>query len=159
MIESSLDTIVSKPKLRHSADTTKAVTTKPVLPFTGEDYSSESINSTVRFKMNHEYPEWHKRAACGDKPQEWFFGGEEQPGKQRHRPTLSMPEVKRAKAICHTCPVMMICQTYALENREEFGVWGGTTKRDRDRWWRENGITVMSENHEETQFDTFSESA
>lgn len=107
----------------------------------------------MAFKMSHEYPLWHLDAACSTKPQEWFFGGEEQPGKRRHRPTLSMPEIKRAKAICNNCPVMLECQTYALENREEFGVWGGTTKRDRDRWWKEHGVIDIVADEDLNEFD------
>lgn len=142
---SDASSIRSIPKLRKSADSTKTSTTQPVLPYTGKDFSSESINSAMMFKMTHEYPDWHKRAECG-KPQydqEMFFGGDELPGKRRHRPTMTMSEVQRAKAICNTCPVMLACQTYALEHHEEFGIWGGTTKRDRDRWWKEQGVHHM----------------
>lgn len=98
------------------------------------------MTSAVSFMMGHDYPAWHQQGSCNDKPQEWFFGGEEQPGKQRHRPTLSMSEVKRAKAICGTCPVMIQCLEFALSNREEFGVWGGSTGRDRAKWWREHDV-------------------
>jgi WhiB family redox-sensing transcriptional regulator len=108
----------------------------------------------MAFKMTHEYPEWHEHGVCRDHSQETFFGGEEQPGKKRHRPTMTMSEVQRAKAICNTCPVMLECQTYALENHEEFGVWGGTTKRDRDRWWKEHGVSHMDAYTHDEGFDT-----
>jgi len=37
-----------------------------------------------------------------------------------------------AKRVCAGCPVRRECLTYALsEPRERFGIWGGTTARDR----------------------------
>jgi WhiB family redox-sensing transcriptional regulator len=102
------------------------------------------MTSAVDFMMSHDYPEWHEQARCADKPQEWFFGGEEQPGKARHRPSLSMSEVRRAKAVCFLCPVQMECLDYALTHHEEFGVWGGSTSRDRARYWREHGEEAQS---------------
>lgn len=38
---------------------------------------------------------------------------------------------KRAKAICFRCPVRAECLADALDNRVEFGVWGGMTERER----------------------------
>lgn len=38
---------------------------------------------------------------------------------------------RQAKAVCHECPVIRECRSYALNNREEFGVWGGTSEADR----------------------------
>jgi WhiB family redox-sensing transcriptional regulator len=36
-----------------------------------------------------------------------------------------------AKAICQRCPVIAECLADALDNRMEFGVWGGMTERER----------------------------
>ena len=35
-----------------------------------------------------------------------------------------------AKAVCKTCPYVMRCLLYAIENGEP-GIWGGTTESDR----------------------------
>lgn len=56
-----------------------------------------------------------------------------------------MSEVKRARAICNMCPVMIECLEYAIVNREEFGVWGGSTARDRAKWWREHNVEIQAE--------------
>jgi WhiB family redox-sensing transcriptional regulator len=40
-------------------------------------------------------------------------------------------EQNRAKAICLACPVRTECLADALDNRIEFGVWGGMTERER----------------------------
>jgi WhiB family redox-sensing transcriptional regulator len=37
----------------------------------------------------------------------------------------------RAKAVCFGCPVRAECLADALDNRVEFGVWGGLTERER----------------------------
>jgi WhiB family redox-sensing transcriptional regulator len=37
----------------------------------------------------------------------------------------------RAKAICMACSVRTECLADALDNRIEFGVWGGMTERER----------------------------
>lgn len=38
-----------------------------------------------------------------------------------------------AKQICAECVVRDECLEYALEQRERFGVWGGTSERERRR--------------------------
>ncbi|MEU4097995.1 WhiB family transcriptional regulator [Streptomyces sp. NPDC026673] len=38
---------------------------------------------------------------------------------------------KRVKALCGGCPVRTECLADALDNRIEFGVWGGMTERER----------------------------
>ena len=37
----------------------------------------------------------------------------------------------RAKTVCLGCPVRTECLSDALDNRVEFGVWGGMTERER----------------------------
>lgn len=36
-----------------------------------------------------------------------------------------------AKVVCRACPVRMECLADALDNRVEYGVWGGMTERER----------------------------
>lgn len=36
-----------------------------------------------------------------------------------------------AKIVCQGCPVIAECLADALDNRTEFGVWGGMTERER----------------------------
>src|SRR5215204_2199961 len=38
---------------------------------------------------------------------------------------------RAAKAVCKGCPVIAECLADALDNRTEFGVWGGMTERER----------------------------
>jgi hypothetical protein len=58
---------------------------------------------------------WVSRARCRvTDPDELFVRGAAQ---------------KKAAAICRHCPVIDECAVDALENRVEFGVWGGMTER------------------------------
>jgi len=61
--------------------------------------------------------EWAKQANCADQDPDALFVR----GKAQHD----------AKAICRTCPVLAECLAEALDNRTEFGVWGGMTERER----------------------------
>jgi len=47
-------------------------------------------------------------------------------------------EQRKAAAICRRCPVLMECRADALDNRVEFGVWGGLTERQRRSVLRKN---------------------
>ncbi|MEV8336662.1 WhiB family transcriptional regulator [Streptomyces niveus] len=61
--------------------------------------------------------DWGRRAACqGMSPDALFVQGSEQ---------------GRAKAVCTGCPVRTECLADALDNRIEFGIWGGMTERER----------------------------
>ena len=61
--------------------------------------------------------DWTARAACKETdPDELFVQGAAQ---------------NRAKLICRGCVVRTECLADALDNRIEFGVWGGMTERER----------------------------
>lgn len=48
----------------------------------------------------------------------------------------------RAKLFCSGCPVRAECLADALDNRVEFGVWGGMTERERRSLLRKHsGVT------------------
>ncbi|MGH2702370.1 MAG: WhiB family transcriptional regulator [Actinomycetota bacterium] len=38
---------------------------------------------------------------------------------------------KAARAMCARCPSQAECLEYALDNKEAFGIWGGTSERER----------------------------
>jgi len=57
------------------------------------------------------------------------------------------PAQREARAVCLQCPVRLECLADALDNRMDFGVWGGMTERERralrrrrpevTSWWSE----------------------
>jgi WhiB family redox-sensing transcriptional regulator len=70
-------------------------------------------------------------APCAETDPEAFFpdrGG-----------TISLREIRIAKAICNSCPYKSECLEWALENRET-GIWGGLTEMDRRRIRRERKV-------------------
>jgi len=63
---------------------------------------------------------WRQKAACIGYPPEAFF------------PTDGVG-VDAARQICAECTVRDPCLEYALANRENHGVWGGCSERERRR--------------------------
>jgi WhiB family redox-sensing transcriptional regulator len=66
---------------------------------------------------------WAVYAACKDEQSLTFF-------------PQNRLEEKAALAICAICPVAEECLDHALESKERFGVWGGSTERGRRRLMR-----------------------
>jgi WhiB family redox-sensing transcriptional regulator len=52
--------------------------------------------------------------------------------------------VDAARKICLDCPVKRQCLEYALANRIDHGVWGGTSERERRRILRQRRMTIAS---------------
>jgi len=95
-----------------------------------------------------EVSEWTLQAKCRDMADALFPEGKDQ---------------KRARSVCVGCPVRSECLAEALDNRIEWGVWGGMTERERrallrqrpdiDSWYDvlvnysgENGLTTIPVN-------------
>lgn len=69
--------------------------------------------------------EWWRTAACADAEPELFF--------PISATAASKAQVSRAKLICASCPVRPDCLSYALDHRQEQGIWGGLTEEERHR--------------------------
>lgn len=67
--------------------------------------------------------EWQERANCRTADLEVFYSTEEE-------------DIRSALAYCRTCAVREACRDHAMTYREAFGVWGGTTERERRRVFR-----------------------
>jgi len=66
---------------------------------------------------------WAARSECrGEDPTIFFPGTDDDPAI--------------GLAICARCPVRQECLEYAIEARERYGIWGGTTERQRRRMVR-----------------------
>jgi len=67
--------------------------------------------------------DWRHRAACRDEDPELFFPvGTSGP---------ALLQVEQAKAVCRRCSVAEQCLAEALQRREMYGIWGGTTEAER----------------------------
>jgi WhiB family transcriptional regulator, redox-sensing transcriptional regulator len=51
--------------------------------------------------------------------------------------------VREAQAICAGCPVIAPCLEYALADRVDHGVWGGTSERERRRILRNRRMVKL----------------
>jgi WhiB family redox-sensing transcriptional regulator len=75
---------------------------------------------------------WVSKARCrSSDPDELFVRGAAQ---------------RKAVVICRHCPVIAECGADALDNRVEFGVWGGMTERQRRALLKEHpGVVSWAE--------------
>lgn len=72
-------------------------------------------------------PSFWAAGACRELPPEWFH-----PGRGE--------STRDAKAVCATCPVRPECFEWAVTRPEKFGIWGGTSERERRRIRRDRGL-------------------
>jgi WhiB family redox-sensing transcriptional regulator len=63
---------------------------------------------------------WMAQAACRDENPDLFF-----PARGE--------STDRAKSICERCSVRKACLEYALRTEQRFGIFGGTSERERRR--------------------------
>ena len=52
--------------------------------------------------------------------------------------------VTKARSICSDCPVKAPCLEYALRNRIDHGVWGGTSERERRRILKRRKVDALT---------------
>lgn len=66
---------------------------------------------------------WRSQAACLDEDPELFFPiGNTGP---------AIDQIEEAKIICHKCVVSEACLKWAIEFRQDAGVWGGLSAEER----------------------------
>lgn len=68
-----------------------------------------------------------KQGACADKDPDMFF-----PEGKDH-----LVLVRSAKIVCSDCPLASMCLDYAV-NTKQWGIWGGTTMKERKLLKRES---------------------
>ena len=77
-------------------------------------------------------PTWQSQGLCARLPAAesdlLFFGIE-----VREAPGLLIAAANKAREICARCPVAATCLTNALVEDERYGVWGGTSGRQREK--------------------------
>jgi WhiB family redox-sensing transcriptional regulator len=80
------------------------------------------MNESELLWMPDERP-WAGLAACRDADPDLFFPGPD-------------GDTAAAVRICRGCAVRDYCLEWALEQRVQYGVWGGATERERRRMLR-----------------------
>jgi WhiB family redox-sensing transcriptional regulator len=76
--------------------------------------------------------DWQTKARCTEVDPEIFFP--ERGGSS-----------KAARSVCAQCEVRLNCLEYALKNKEQFGIWGGTTERERRRIRKDRALRRLRE--------------
>jgi WhiB family transcriptional regulator, redox-sensing transcriptional regulator len=71
----------------------------------------------------HGQEHWSHHAVCAETDPDVFYPESGEP-------------VTEAKRVCARCPVTTPCLNWALANNERYGVWGGTSERERRRMTR-----------------------
>jgi len=66
---------------------------------------------------------WRNRAACLDEDPELFFPvGNTGP---------AVDQIEQAKLVCQRCEVIETCLNWAIDSRQDAGVWGGLSADER----------------------------
>lgn len=104
------------------------------------EFDETDTDRYVSFKFEDLWPSWQRQAHCRDVGVSYYFGDEEQL-------PMSIKAVRRAARLCDVCPVYTECLRWALERREEYGVWAGTSGRVRRRIFSllDNGMTTVDD--------------
>jgi len=69
-------------------------------------------------------------AACKDNDVSMFYVDE----GPIHNQSIKLA-ISKAVSICKLCPVRFECLSKAVSNKEEFGIWGGLTARERKKFF------------------------
>ena len=73
---------------------------------------------------------WRDRAACLEEDPELFFPvGNTGP---------ALLQIEKARAVCHRCEVAPACLNWAVDSRQQDGVWGGRSDDERRALKRRN---------------------
>lgn len=68
---------------------------------------------------------WREKALCIGKDTDWFFPEMGVKG--------AAEQVRSVKAFCQACSVREMCLVTAIEDDEQFGIWGGLTPKERNK--------------------------
>ena len=82
-----------------------------------------SVTRTDRSTVRSTGPEWRRLAACRLMPAEMFF--------PVGTTGMAVEDVAEAKGVCAHCEVRASCLSFAIDTRQEFGIWGGTDEDER----------------------------
>jgi WhiB family redox-sensing transcriptional regulator len=97
-----------------------------------EEITHDQEEPKVYRGLSSLWPEWHAKARCLGDTGTTFFGSPE----PTERPPYTTSDIKKAKEQCAVCPVFETCLRQAINGVEEYGVWAGTTTKERQKYFR-----------------------
>jgi WhiB family redox-sensing transcriptional regulator len=77
-------------------------------------------------------------ARCREIGIELFFEDDE---------TGKFVDVRKSKGLCSGCPIVSTCLEWALHH-EKYGIWGGTTPKERDEMRKKMNIIMTEPSYE-----------
>lgn len=80
---------------------------------------------TINIKAITEEWSWQEQGACRNMDTSLFFYEDNERGPDKEA------RIASAKAICGTCTVRTECLEFALQIKEDYGIWGGYTPEER----------------------------
>jgi WhiB family redox-sensing transcriptional regulator len=103
-----------------------------------------SGDPNLDYNINFPPPPSFESPNCADTDPEIFFPVSARDVSEGHWPKekplnyrgkrpsgKAIKPIEVAKKLCMECPHMSPCREYAIVNRLQFGIWGGTTYRER----------------------------
>jgi hypothetical protein len=82
-------------------------------------------------------------SCVGHDPRMWYpHADRSEPGRFSEKYRLAAQHTKTAKEICSGCSIKYECLSYSLYH-EAFGIWGGTTERERKTLRRKLNIQLV----------------
>lgn len=103
---------------------------------------SAEVDEVPRYRsVTSLMPEWHQEARCKTVSKSVFFGS----SSPDERPAYTLSSIRQARAICASCPVFNECLSHAIKNREDYGLWAGTTMRQRREIFRSINAKELTE--------------
>ncbi len=92
--------------------------------------------------LPEDYPDFQEFGTppCAETDPDAFFSEEPLEGAMYIRPIYT--HERAAKMVCMGCPYQARCLTYALENPELSGIWGGTNERQRNAMRKGNIVSL-----------------
>ena len=88
------------------------------------------LNLQYRLIEERDLMTWRDNGTCLDEDPELFFAtGNTGP---------ALRQTEEAKAVCRRCEVVDTCLRWAIESRQETGVWGGLSEDERRTLKRRN---------------------
>lgn len=96
---------------------------------TRKRYHDEDVSLLARLDLDLDgYPPTDLgRAACAGTGDAAFV---ESPGRESKAYRDAVSAMRR---VCEACPLQQACLRYALDHNEQYGIWGGSTARERRR--------------------------
>lgn len=105
---------------------------QPISNLLYPDLPADEDEPKIYRSVNELWPEWHKQANCLGKDEAIFFGSSD----PDERPAYTLSSIKEAKRACATCPVFEQCLRGSFHFRERYGLWAGTTAKERGKLFK-----------------------